>query len=118
MSDVKIQVGDVYYGSYGGEVEVVYVSTFDEVVFKFDDGSVSIHDKSDFLDMFTKDTVVRTWLTVSRDVSDGTLFFDANNYDSEKEAIDSYQSHHGMYQLVEVVPVEWVSNVSKDEPHD
>lgn len=109
MSDIK--VGDIFNGGITGDVEVIYISPFNEFVIKFDDGSVDIVENEDvFFDTFHKEEQsLKGFLSVIRDVESGTVFFE-EVYEEEEDAYVYFDSVGGTYQLVGLVPVAWNSN--------
>ena len=109
MSDVK--VGDIFDGGNMGNVEVIYVSPFNEYVIKFDDGSVDVvEDEETFFELFQREEQnLEGFLSVIRDVASGTVFFE-EIYEAEEDAYAYFDSVGGTYQLVGLVPVTWNSN--------
>jgi hypothetical protein len=109
-------VGDKFYDALAGEIEVIFVSEFGQIVAKFSDGSISLFESVEDIedDGFVKIMETDGWINVIRDTDFNDIFFDEGVYVTKDDAVNAFEDTRlSSWELLDTTYISW-SNIKND----
>jgi hypothetical protein len=106
----EVVVGDRFYDTLAGEIEVIYVSEFGQIVAKFSDNSISLFECLEDIedDGFVKVLETSGFINVIRDTDFNDIFFDDGVYLTRDAAIAAFADNKlSTWELLDTTPISW-----------
>jgi hypothetical protein len=110
VREIPVEVGDRFYDSLIGEVEVIYISDFGQIVIRYSDGSISTFETIGEFNGSGLEKVFETdgWINVIRDTEFNEVFFDDAVYVTEEAAILAFEDTKlSSWELLDTTHIAW-----------
>lgn len=112
---MTVRVGDYYTGSWDDAVEIVMVSPFGEIVYKFDDESIgyAFNEVEFEKEGFTPRLSTDGWVAVIHDSRYNMTMFGEGAFVTKENAINNFNENKlDDWTLLDVIHVHWNGGVA------